>query len=286
MKPNTRISADLEDNSDRFSDPFFQRFELRQSPQPLELKSGITKAYSFPTFYGDVTSAIAIFLCDYQRAESMMPHPSMKPMKMPRGRSVVLFSCVEYKNVMNISPYNEVVMTLPVMVGGGANPPVLPLVKDFKNKGYYVFSMPVTSLENQIRGREIWGLPKVLEEIEITVDDTCCSTIVRDERGAAYFELSVPTTGKHKHFDETGYLYSVKDGELLKSRNDFKGDFEISTDFSLLWRKNRKIPNPVLRLGTSARADVLRKLRIEEAPFQFRFAASMSSCFDLPLENW
>jgi hypothetical protein len=78
----------------------------------------------------------------------------------------------------------------------------------------------------------------------------------------------------------------VNDGELLKSRNDFKGDFEISTDFSLLWRKNRNIQNPVLRLGTSSRADVLRDLQIEEAPFQFRFAASMNSCFDLPLEDW
>jgi len=31
----------------------------------------------------------------------MMPHPSMKPVKMPGGRSVVLFSCYEYRNVMN-----------------------------------------------------------------------------------------------------------------------------------------------------------------------------------------
>ena len=168
MKPNTRLDPDLVDNGDHFTDEFFRRFDLRPAPEPLALSDEVSKSYSFPTFYTDVTCAIAIFLCDRSRAQAMMPHPSMQPVKMPGGRSVVLFSCYEYKNVMNIAPYNEIAMTIPIMVGGGWAPPVLPLVMDFRSKGYYVFSMPVTSLENQIRGTSIWGLPKVVEEIEIS----------------------------------------------------------------------------------------------------------------------
>ena len=282
MKPNMNLAPGLVDNRTAFADPFFQRFETRPAPTPLELEEGLSKTYSFPTFYADVTCAIAIFLCNYERAASIMPHPTMKPVKMPGGRSVVLFSCYVYKNVMGLAPYNEIAMTIPILVGAGYVPPLLPLVMDFKKKGYYVFSMPVTSLENQIRGARIWGLPKIVEEIEISSEGDHCTTVARDEFGKTYFELSVPRTGSAKHFDETGFLYSMLDGQLLKSRTNFKGDFAVNTNPGLLWKKGERTQTPALKLGDSPRADVLRTLKIEEVAFQFRFASSMNSCFDLP----
>jgi hypothetical protein len=286
MKPNTHIDDALVDNAASFTDPFFQRFDLRPATTPLELADGISKTYSFPTFYADVMCAIAIFLCDYGRAEAMLPHPSMKPVTMPGGRAVVLFSCYQYRNVMNLAPYNEIAMTIPIMVGARYTPPLLPLVMDFEKKGYYVFSMPVTSLENQIRGARIWGLPKIVEEIEVSTEGSQCTTVARDDDGEAYFELSVPKDGSAKHFDETGYLYSMLDGQLLKSRTNFMGDFNLTTNASLLWKKGRRAETPALKLGSSSSADVLRDLQIEEVAFQFRYAESMNSCFDLPLDNW
>jgi len=286
MKPNTDLDSRLVDNSASFTDAFFQRFQLRPAPAPLALEDGLSKAYSFPTFYGDVTCAIAIFLCDYVRAEAIMPDPSMKPVKMPGGRSVVLFSCYEYKNVMNLAPYNEIAMTIPIMVNAGYVPPLLPLIMDFERKGYFVFSMPVTSLENQIRGTKIWGLPKVVEEIEISTDGSHCTTVARDDKGEVYLELSVPKAGRTKHFDETGYLYSMLEGKLLKSQTNFKGDFAVNTNPSLLWKKDQRAQIPELKLGTSSRADDLRALKIEEVAFQFRYSQSMNSCFDLPMEDW
>jgi hypothetical protein len=286
MKPNTNLDPGLVDNAESFSDPFFQRFEVRPARSPLELEEGLSKKYSFPTFYADVTCAIAIFLCDYDRAEEIMPHPSMKPVKMPGGRSVVLFSCYEYKTVMNLTPYNEIAMTIPIMVNAGFAPPLLPLVMDFKKKGYYVFSMPVTSLENQIRGAKIWGLPKIVEEIDITTEGSHCTIVARDDDGGIYFELSVPKAGSTKHFDETGYLYTMLDGQLAKSQTNFKGNFTVGTNPSLLWKRGQRAQNPALKLGASARADGLRALKIDEVAFQFRFSERMNSCFDLPLENW
>jgi hypothetical protein len=286
MKPNTKLDEGLVDNAASFTDPFFERFELRPAPAPLELADGLFKTYRFPTFYADVMCAIAIFLCDYGRAAAMLPHPSMRPVRMPRGRSVVLFSCYRYRNVMNLVPYNEIAMTIPIMVGAGFAPPLLPLVMDFEKKGYYVLSMPVTSLENQVRGKKIWGLPKIVEEIEISTEGEHCTTVARDDTGEAYFELSVPKSGSVKHFDETGCLYSVLHGRLLKSETNFKGDFAVTTNPSLLWRKGLPAKRPALQLGPSARADFLRDLQIEEVAFQFRYAETMNSSFDLPLESW
>ena len=285
MKPNTTLDPDLLDNGDGFTDEFFDRFDPHPAPTPLDLGDGISKTYLFPTFYSNVTCAIAIFLCNYERARAMMPHPSMQPVKMPGARAVVLFSCYEYKNVMNIAPYNEIAMTIPIMIDSIWAPPLLPLIVDFKKKGFFVFSMPVTSLENQIRGTRIWGLPKIVEEIDISTESSHCTTVARDGDGEIYLELSVPTSGSPKHFDETGHLYSMLDERLLKSRTNFKGDFSVSTDLGRLWKKGARAGAPALTLGSSARADDLRALEIEESAFQFRYSASMNSCFDLPTEH-
>ena len=95
----------------------------------------------------------------------------------------------------------------------------------------------------------------------------------------------VDFTGSPKDFDETGYLYSLLDGNLLKSRTCFTGRFNVTTDASLLWKVGRKSSTPALKLGRSPRAELLKSLEIEETAFQFRFASSMNSCFDLPLES-
>ena len=105
-------------------------------------------------------------------AAAMMLHPAVKPVRMTRGRSLVAFSCYEYRNVLGVAPYNEIAMTIPVLVDPGISVPVLPMIWDgFENFGYHVFSMPVTSLENQLRGLRIWGLPKVVQRIDIDVVD-------------------------------------------------------------------------------------------------------------------
>lgn len=44
----------------------------------------------------------------------------------------MLFSCYEYKNVMNLAPYNEIAMTIPIMVNAGFSPPLLPLIMNFR----------------------------------------------------------------------------------------------------------------------------------------------------------
>src|SRR6185437_11613763 len=167
MKPTLEIPDGLLDNSASFRVPFFQRFRLRHAPRPLQLTDTITKDYLFPTLYADVTCAVGIFLCDYDRARALLPHPKLRPVRMTLGRSLVVFSCYEYRTVLGVPPYNEIAMTIPVLLDPKVDVPVLPMVLNvFEAFGYYVFSMPVTSLENRIRGNEIWGLPKVTQEIE------------------------------------------------------------------------------------------------------------------------
>jgi hypothetical protein len=283
MKPTTDFDATLLDNAANFDAPFYKRFSLRHAPKPLRLNETIEKDYLFPTFYGDVTCAMGIFLCSYEKAERMMIDPQIKPVRMPRGRSIVAFSCYEYKQVLGVAPYNEIAMTIPVMAKATVNPPILPMVLNgLPGFGYYVFSMPVTSLENQIRGRKIWGLPKVVEEIDLREEGTDCITTAKEATGETYFTLRVPTTGKPERFDVRSNLYSKLDGTILRSETSFASTFAVTKYMGELLKTGTKPARPFLTLSDTPSGRTLKELDIEEHPFQLRFARHMTSCFDLP----
>src|SRR5262245_671199 len=115
MHATTAVRHDMPQNQERFQEPFFKRFALRPTKRTLELEGGIAKTYDFPTLYADVGCAIGIFMCSFDAARAIMPHPKILPVRMPLGRSLVIFSCYEYRNVHQVWPYNEIAMTIPVM---------------------------------------------------------------------------------------------------------------------------------------------------------------------------
>lgn len=282
MRPTLDFDAHVLDNASLFTDPFYARFALRRAEAPLALTDTIAKRYTFPTLYGDVTCAMGIFLCDYEKARRMMLHPSITPVRMPRGRAIVAFSCYAYKQVLGVPPYNEIAMTIPVLVESRVRLPVLPmLAQRYPGFGYYVFSMPVTSLENQIRGLKIWGLPKVVETI--TLADGAESCHVTAENGAdPYFSLRIPKRGKQTELDVRSDLYSRLGDRLVKSETQFKATFAITKFPSKLVRKRTEPREPFLALGRGPSADVLRALDIEPQPLEVRYAEHMTSAFALP----
>jgi hypothetical protein len=283
MKPITEIETGVLDNASEFADPFYSRFTLRKAPKPLSMPGGIEKDYWFPTLYGEVTCAQGIFLCDYDKAAGMMMHPRIKPVRMPKGRALVAFSCYEYKQVLGVAPYNEMAMTIPIMVDAPVNVPLLPMILDiFPWFGYYVFSMPVTSLENQLRGLKIWGLPKVVHEIEVTDDGDDCVTIDHEESGEPYFELRVPRSGKPTKFDVRSNLYSSLEGELKQSETCFAATFNVTKHMNMLFKSGIEPDREYLKIHDTPSGRVLLNLDIDPHPFQFRYAKPMTACFDLP----
>ncbi len=291
MKPLMNIPPGMLDNAGApvFNNDFFSRFKLRHAESPLQLNDKIFKDYLFPTFYGDVTCAIGIFLCSYDRAarlEARQLHEKIRPVRLTRGRSIIAFSCYEYKNVMGVAPYNEIAMAIPVMVNTSFRPPVIPMiVGSFRHFGYYIAGMPVTSYENQIRGNRIWGLPKVTQQVDIRQDGTDCVTVACEEDGTPYLTIRVPMEGSPREFDTTSYLYTRLEGKLLRSETNFRATFNVNKHMGLLFKKNVKVGRRFIEIGNTRSADILRELEIEEHPFQTRYAEHMSSCFDLPEKN-
>ncbi len=288
MQATREVRSDAPDNQGEFEAPFFKRMTLRPARAPLALENGIEKRYLFPTFYGDVGCAIGIFMCDLEAARAIMPHPQLEPVRMPRGRTLVIFSCYQYRQVMGVWPYNEIAMTIPVLANARVRPPVLPMLASqlFPRFGYYVFGMPVTSRENQLRGNRLWGLPKVTQQIDIERVGTQCVTTAREDDGTPYFELSVPTTGTPTDFDVESWVYSQLDGKIKKAKTCFKGRFWVEKHMGTLLTKGKQPARPALTIGSGPSARILRDLQIEPHPFQFRYTPSMNAAFDLPVDNF
>ncbi len=284
MQTSIEINEGMLSNESEFDDPFFNQFKLTPMKSPLELTDKIKKQYVFPTFYTNVSCSMGIFFCNYKSAKKILPDSSMYPVDMLMGRTLVIFSCYQYRSVYNIKPYNEIAMTIPIQVGKGIRVPILPvIVPVFKNFGYYVFGMPVTSKENQIRGNKIWGLPKVTHQIDIYDEDGKEVTEARAEDGEIYFKLKIPKHGKTENVSSKANLYSKLNGTLLKSTTQFEGRFETKKFIKRLFESPAKISDDsILKIGKTSAAETLNALEIDPRPFQFRYTNKMRSVFDLP----
>jgi len=213
-----------------------------------------------------------------------MPHPSVKPVRATKKHAVLAVSCYEYKNVLGIPPYNEIAFTIAVDVEKSKSPVLLPLMTN-KFSGYFVFSMPVTSKENCLRGNVIWGLPKVTQEIDIdSSGDEALVTAFED--GKEYFRLRVPKKGKRTKMDQTTYLYPKLKGVVHKAQTNFKGDFLIAKNLGVLLNPKKVPPKPFLTIGDTSCGRVLKDLRLCPMPLQLRYVEHMNACFDYYDESY
>lgn len=161
-----------------------------------------------------------------------------------------------------------------------------PLWAGYPGFGYYVFHMPVTSLENRIRGNKIWGLPKTVETIDIHEDGGDCVTDLTDETGGRTFSLRVPMDGKPTSFDTKAWVYSRLGNQLVRGQTAFKAEFKVRKYMSRLWNTTARPDREYLTLGDTAMGRTLKGLDIDTHPFQFRFAKHMNAAFDLPQQNY
>ncbi len=249
----------------------------------MQLTDTITKNYFFPTFYGDDTTAVAMFYCSQAKARALMPDPSMVPVDMGFERSLVIFTSYRYNRVFGIQPYNEIAISIPVVAGRNFTPPILPLLlSDFKGLGFYVLSMPVTTEENNIRGHKLWGLPKVVQEIDLTVDQTDYVTTAKEPTGETYLEFRVPMRGSPLQVDSQTFLYSRLNDEIVRSASHAKGDFVTTKFLASLAIPNQKHNRVYLTVADTPAGKVLKNLEIAPQPFQMRFSKGTEATFDLP----
>lgn len=103
-------------------------------------------------------SAAATFLVPHAAASHLMAGTGLEPKRLPGGRAICILALVQYVD-NDLGPYNEVAFTIAVGAHGGSPP------------GAYIHQLPVDGEFTCAAGREIWGFPKWLADIDLTIDD-------------------------------------------------------------------------------------------------------------------
>ena len=286
MLPLLEIPKSLISNQHLFTDTFFKSYPLRPSPQDLTLPDGRCRNYQFPTYFDKVQFSAGVFLCDYEQAANHMPNSDTKPVSALGKRAMVVVASYQYRNIHQMKGYNEVLVMIPVVnkeVNKGVNIPLLPpLIPGYPGAGYYIIALPMTSLENMLRGQQFWGLPKTLHEVVIDASESSCVTQIKSE-GELDFVLRIPKHGKTKKTNQKSRVFSMKDDELIQFKTHFKGVSQNTINWDVLlkpWKEH--VNSNSLEIGASPLAATLKKLEINPVPFQTRYCNDLKSCLFLP----
>jgi hypothetical protein len=123
-----------------------------------------------PIFYYDGNAMSAVFPARLAALRRLMPDPRIVPARLAPGVGAVAVTCFEYLDT-DIGPYNELAISV-ILADGGANLPGVALLSSLRRRQLhaYVWHLPVTTEIANVNGRELWGYPKFVADIDFTQD--------------------------------------------------------------------------------------------------------------------
>ncbi|MCL4558725.1 MAG: acetoacetate decarboxylase family protein [Deltaproteobacteria bacterium] len=174
-----------------------------------------------PILYYDVSAFASSFTVPTRLIKGILPSKHMRPAEILPGRSVVTIAAFEYRDT-SVGPYNEVGITIPVLLDPIINLPVLPLLleKRYKKLGFYVHHLPVTTKVAHDAGREVWGYPKFIGEIAFEDKDSVL-TMSLAEKGELILRVRLDRSAfggrRPSPYFWDFRTYTIKDGKILKT---------------------------------------------------------------------
>lgn len=146
---------------DRSNDPFFQAAQTEH-----ETSAGNVR---LPILYYDTSNVIAFFRVPVPAAAELLDGTGLKPAYTLFGKTVVGLSFYEYRDT-SVGSYNEVGLAIPAMPVAHRRGPLtfLDLYRSVETRktGFYIVDLPVTTAIANAAGRELWGYPKFVTNID------------------------------------------------------------------------------------------------------------------------
>lgn len=215
-----------------------------------------------PVFYYDNTSITAAFTASTKAVKALLPDPDMHPVELFPGRTVVTFSCFEYRDT-DIDPYNELGIGFLISYGK-KRLPGLPLLKGLISKQFeaFVWQLPVTTEIARWGGVELYGFPKFIADIDFARHDKTTSIrLAVDGNHILTLEGKNLKTGSNASNLRYG-AYSTMNGISLCA-NVYTHPLAYAQTL---------MPNAAtLELGTHPIADALRKLKLSKRPVMYQY---------------
>jgi hypothetical protein len=140
-----------------------------------------------PILYQEVRSLIALFVAAAAPARRLLAEAQLEPVCGPGGGAIAALAFYDYRR-SSIGPYLEVGTALLARRAGepASRLGVADLLRSpaRRHVGAFVVDLPVTTSAADTAGRELWGYPKFVTELEISHQGRDFRGLVR-EPGAA-----------------------------------------------------------------------------------------------------
>lgn len=175
----------------------------------------------------------ALFSADWRSLRGVVPE-ALTPVRVGPRTGGVVVAGVSYSQAGDFDPYDELAVIVPVARRTVAGVPRLD-----GGLGGYVVSLPVTTEDSRRMGREIWGYPKTVAEIDLRRErvgdggDEWHVDVREGGRdgggnsdggdGTPALSLSVRETGRRPTREGTLDSYTVKEDRLWRTPVDVLG---------------------------------------------------------------
>jgi acetoacetate decarboxylase len=180
-----------------------------------------------PVLYYDASALLAYFHVERRRAEELLAGTPLAPARFARGPAIAAVVAYDHR-ASSVGPYRELATALAVIPRGVAAPtlPLLHLLHEraHEDVGWYVLDLPVTSPLADAAGRELWGFPKFVTEIDLDVAHDEVLAAVQAPIGEEPILVLSGRLGLDVTLDAMDLvLYSVGRKELLRSLVEARG---------------------------------------------------------------
>jgi len=138
---------------------------------------------------------MAAFLCDYDKANKLLPGNELHPVKYFNGKAIFMVTVINYLKT-NIGKYIEYSIAVAVTRGPSPAPRMLPaLFMKYFHTGQFILDLPVSTEISVKGGKGIWGMPKHKANLDFKIGDSLVSAQYElDGKFAFRIEIEKPTS--------------------------------------------------------------------------------------------
>ncbi len=237
-----------------------------EPPQPSYDIQG--REVRLPVDVRDATAAVAFYLVSARAAQKLIEASGLRIAQVFPGRTVCTIGTINYKDG-DLGTYHEIALTFFVHEPGSRPLPVVGTMWAMLRGrlSAYVHLLPVDGDFSREAGQAIWGLPKILSEIEITQDGER-ETAVLTVDGQHVLTQSMRTAGNRSFGERRQVSYGVREGARWRSESTMRGE-----------RVRARLGGATLELGPHPVADEIRSLGLPKRALFTTYMGKMSARF-------
>jgi len=273
-------------NTRNMSQPSSRHSESRTwteaGPDTVSLSN--IESVDLPIQYNNWSATGILFSAPIESLRTNLPG-QLSPLHITPRTGLVAMISVEYRDVVEIGPYNEFVVMIPVRestnevkTGTRVGDDILAGVQFGLDRlmgtdepsagiGNFIHYMPVTTEEACELGTKGWSYPKEITDIGIEQSTRTQRTRVSIDDKLLISLKSRLLRQESLHQSGVTYTYSERNGGLIRAPIKFSGRFAV-----------RPLdPRASFTLGEHPRADTIRQLEIGSRPIAQLYAGNVRS---------